>query len=99
MDPQSIAQTFITQYYQMFDTNRAALGSLYVSKLTLYELARYHRHAKMAMSEYNYVSVLFLLLKRPESVMWFEGTCTQGATAIDKKLTVRLAQHYRCSSK
>ena len=27
----AIAETFITQYYQTFDTNRAALAALYVS--------------------------------------------------------------------
>lgn len=28
---QAIAETFVTQYYQTFDTNRSALASLYVS--------------------------------------------------------------------
>ena len=31
MDPESIAAQFVTQYYQLFDTNRAGLAALYVS--------------------------------------------------------------------
>ena len=31
VDPEAIAKTFVAQYYQTFDTNRAALGGLYVS--------------------------------------------------------------------
>ncbi len=30
MDPAAIGLQFVTQYYQMFDTNRAALAQLYV---------------------------------------------------------------------
>ena len=36
MDPESIAklgQTFVTTYYQQFDTNKALVQSLYVSYL------------------------------------------------------------------
>jgi len=31
MDPLAIANTFISQYYQTFNTNKQALGALYVS--------------------------------------------------------------------
>ena len=37
-DPQvlAIAQQFLLQYYQIFDTNRPSLGALYVSILYIY---------------------------------------------------------------
>lgn len=52
MDAEAIGKHFVQQYYQMFDTNRQALASIY----------------------------------RDDSVMLFEGSPFQGATAIVQKL-------------
>ena len=80
-----IAQQFVQSYYQTFDTNRAALLQLYVSRCRRYTYVRYDVSPCLL---YIYIYIIFLNMKRPESQLYFEGAHIVGAQAIIEKLMV-----------
>lgn len=81
MDPKQIAEQFVAQYYQTFDTNRAALGNIYVRFYT--ESCTQQWWPPRLHSSVGHCSP-----KRPESVLVWEGEAVTGPVAILQKFTV-----------
>ena len=82
-DPKAVGQQFLAAFYQTFDTNRAALGNLYVRGSAMEVSLCTGMYAHM-------LSIYHKSQQAPDAQLTYEGQLLSGRETIAQKLIVSL---------